>query len=398
MAVKVREWKGAWWVKVDYKGRRKSKRVGPGKEGKRAALAAAEVISAKLALGEVSLLDGAAPSPPTLREYAEAWLRSEAALRVKPITAERYADQLRHHILPALGDTPLRELTRAAIKAQIARWLREGKVRGGPGPLRPGTVRLLIATLRALLNAAVEDGHVTGNPAARLGRYVRADRLEEAPDPFTADEVRCLLEVAMREWPEWHAFFLTLARTGLRIGEGLALRRDDVDLGQWRVCVRQTWTRGRLGTAKGGRRRTVDLSPQAAETLRTWLSVQETEAAVQGRAPAPWLFPAPAGTPWDDRWVRARVWRPLLRRAGLRYRGPHQLRHSYASQLIAAGAHPKYIQVQMGHASIQVTMDVYGTLFPGAFARLVDALDGAPVRNPGATPDGVLAGITNGDH
>jgi hypothetical protein len=52
----------------------------------------------------------------------------------------------------------------------------------------------------------------------------------------------------------------------------------------------------------------------------------------------------------------------------------------------------------MGHASIQVTMDVYGTLFPGAFARLVDALDGAPVRNPGATPDGVLAGITNGDH
>jgi integrase len=394
MAVKIRAHRGAWWLFIDHHGQRKAKRVGVGPAGKRAALAAAEVIAAKLALGEGLLLAGAAPAPPTLRAYAATWLRTEVALRVKPITAERYADQLRHHILPALGDTPLRELTRPAIKAEIARWLREGKVRGGP--LRPGTVRLLIATLRTLLNAAVEDGHLTGNPAVQLGRYVRADHLEEAPDPFTADEVRGLLEVARREWPEWHAFFLTLARTGLRIGEGLALRRDAVDLGQWRVYVKQTWTRGRLGTAKGGRRRTVDLSPQAAETLRTWLSVQAAEAAVEGCPPAPWLFPSPAGTPWDDRWVRARVWRPLLRRAGLRYRGPHQLRHSYASQLIAAGAHPKYIQAQMGHASIRVTMDVYGTLFPGAFARLVDALDGAPVRNPGATPDGALAGIPHG--
>jgi len=105
----------------------------------------------------------------------------------------------------------------------------------------------------------------------------------------------------------------------------------------------------------------------------------------RGYAPSPWLFPSPTRDPWDDRHVRWHIWRPLLRQAGVRHRGPHQLRHSYASLLIAAGAHPKYIQAQLGHASIQVTMNVYGHLFPGTFARLVDALDDATGRNPSAT-------------
>jgi integrase len=65
----------------------------------------------------------------------------------------------------------------------------------------------------------------------------------------------------------------------------------------------------------------------------------------------------------------------------------HQLRHTFATLLIAAGVHPKYIQAQLGHASIQVTMDVYGHLFPGTFAKLVTALDDAAERNPGATVD-----------
>ena len=146
-----------------------------------------------------------------------------------------------------------------------------------------------------------------------------------------------------------------------------------------------TWTRGRLGTTKGGRSRAVDLTPRLAETLRTWLEGQEVEATVSGQKLSPWLFPSPSGGPWDDRWVRGHIWRLLPRRAGLRYRGPHQLRHSYASLLIAARAHPKSIQAQLGHASIQVTMDVYGHLFHGTFARLVEVLDDATGRNPGAT-------------
>jgi len=110
-----------------------------------------------------------------------------------------------------------------------------------------------------------------------------------------------------------------------------------------------------------------------------------------GRAPE-WLFPSPSGEPFDDRYVRWHIWRALLRRAGLRHRGMHQIRHSYATLLIAHGVHPKYIQAQLGHASIQVTMDVYGHLFPDTFPRLVNALDQATIRNPDATAPVPLEG------
>src|SRR5262245_2315597 len=86
----------------------------------------------------------------------------------------------------------------------------------------------------------------------------------------------------------------------------------------------------------------------------------------------------------DDRWLRGRVWKPLLRRAGLRHRGLHQLRHSYASLLLGKGVAPKYIQGQLGHASLAVTLSVYSHLLPGEYGRLADQLD-ATTRNPGAT-------------
>lgn len=270
-------------------------------------------------------------------------------------------------------------------------WATNGKVRG-TGPLRASSVKLLVATLRTILNAAIEDELIDANPAARLGRLIgrTAGDAEEAPDPFTADEVRALLDAVERDWPEWHVFFLTMARTGLRVGECLALQRDDLDLARGSLWVRRTWTRGRLGSPKGKRSRAVDLSDQLVLALQGWGSVQDAEAAVKGQAPSPWVFPSPTCGPWDDRWLRWHVWRSLLRRAGLRHRGMHQLRHTYASLMIAAGAHPKYIQAQLGHASIQVTMDVYGHLFPGTFGRLVNALDDATIRNPGATSAGAV--------
>jgi integrase len=99
------------------------------------------------------------------------------------------------------------------------------------------------------------------------------------------------------------------------------------------------------------------------------------------------VFPGLNGVPTDDRWLRDRVWKPLLRRAGLRHRGLHQLRHSYASLLLGIAVAPKYIQGQLGHASLAVTLGVYSHLLPGEYGRLADQLDPKPTTdcNPGAT-------------
>src|SRR5437867_1334666 len=121
--------------------------------------------------------------------------------------------------------------------------------------MRRGSVRLIVATLRVILSAAVEDGLLPANPALRLGRLLRptdpGGGVEERPDPFTAGEIETLVAVCAREFPEWYALILTLARTGLRIGEGLALQWDDI--GPERLMVRLTYTRGRLGSPKGNR-------------------------------------------------------------------------------------------------------------------------------------------------
>jgi hypothetical protein len=85
---------------------------------------------------------------------------------------------------------------------------------------------------------------------------------------------------------------------------------------------------------------------------------------------------------------RNNVWTPILRRAGLSYRKPHTLRHTYATLLIDDGVPLTYVQHQLGHHSAGFTLKVYGHLLPRADRRAVNALDdapAAPIRNPGAT-------------
>lgn len=114
----------------------------------------------------------------TLSVYAERWLR-EIAVTIKPKTQKSYALSLRQHILPALGPTKVRMLQKGRIKSFLLERLRQGKVRTITEgevtkdirlPLARDSVRIIHATLRALLNAAVDDGVIVANPADKLGR------------------------------------------------------------------------------------------------------------------------------------------------------------------------------------------------------------------------------------
>jgi len=381
MGVKIFQWKGAWWLDINHKGRRKRKRIGVGEPGKKAAKAAAAKIQAKLALGEFQLKE---EKVPTLREYAASWLKTYVAVACKPRTQELYEAMLRLHVLPELGDVLLNEISREQIRRLLA-----AKAEAG---LSRGSLQNILAPLRELLNHAVEDGLIPTNPAARLGRRLARLRGEDEGrrvEILTEPELAHLLATAETEYPDYRDLITTVAWTGLREGEAFGLQWGDVDFYGGFLEVRRTvsYRKGQLliGSPKSGKSRRVDLPQALVLRLADRYEVTKAEAAFGGKEPVPWIFPNRAGRPLDTTNFLSRVWYPLLTKAGLRRVPFHTLRHTYASLLIMRGENLAYIKDQLGHSSIQVTVDLYGHLIPGANRGAVDALANATGRHLSAT-------------
>jgi integrase len=157
--------------------------------------------------------------------------------------------------------------------------------------------------------------------------------------------------------------------TGLRQGELFTLRDRALDLARRTIVVKAGAREGKLVTTKtAAGRRQVRLSAEALRILREQLLA---------RAPNErgLVFPTPGGTVWREDNFMARVFRPAVRRADLAPLRFHDLCHTYAALVVAAGAHPKLLQAQPGHTSINVTLTTYGHLFPDAFADVGEALD-----------------------
>jgi integrase len=397
MGVKVRAWKGAWWLFVHHEGRRKARRVGVGAGAKRAAQAAAEQIQAKLVLGDVSVLAPERSTTETLATFSEYWLRDHVSVYCRPATQQNYGHMFRDYWLPALGALPLNAVTTERIKGAVAGLLER---------LKPGTLRSALIPLRGCLNAAIEAGHLATNPTQGVGKLL-ARRTSGGFDPrdlFGRDELEKLATVAHREMPEHAALIMTLVRTGVRTGEAFALQPDDIDERAGYVWIRRTLSRGRTlsDRPKGRKARRIEMSPQLGVALQAQESLVRAEAALRGTEPF-WLFPQPGTTPPQpihSAWFHEYVWRPVLRRAGLRYRKPHMVRHSVASLLLHEGTPLPFVAELLGHHSPAFTATVYAHAMPnanrGVMARL-DAAAGpgprASERNPCATRPAVAAGI-----
>jgi integrase len=193
----------------------------------------------------------------------------------------------------------------------------------------------------------------------------------EAPRPefdfLDFEEGKRLLKAAAPE-PEWRAMILTATRTGMRMGELLAVRWQDVDLVAGRITVRQNAVDGTIGTPKSGKPREIALSEEARLTLK-----------VHRHLKGPLVFCDEGGRMLTKGELR----HPLLRackRAGLREIGCHVLRHTFASHLVMRGAPIVAVQDLMGHSTIQMTMR-YAHLAPHVTREAVQLLDrrGSPV-------------------
>ena len=312
-----------------------------------------------------------------MRAYATKWLDDGAAAR-KASTQRFYTFNLHLHVFPVLGDMPVSALTRATCRDLMTACRTKG--------LKLASMRGVNRTLSAVLSQAVEDAILPANPAFRMGKHLRAgDELPTEIKPLTRDEVQTLLDTADHVYPDYAPLFLCAVRTGMRLGELVALQWSDIEFHRRCIHVRRSRVAGKMTTTKNKQQRRLDMSVLLTQTLTLLRAARKRAALTEGKADPPWVFLTPAGHPVDGDNLRRRVFYRLLEQAGLRKIRLHDLRHTYASLLIQQGESLAYVQQQLGHSSVQVTVDVYGHLIPGANRAAVDRLDAQPARNPAAT-------------
>jgi integrase len=291
---------------------------------------------------------------PTFEAFAKTFLEVSGTQN-KPSALEAKESILRVHLTPAFGRTPLDRIGFANIQDYVASKTRKG--------LSKKTINNHLTVLRRLLVVAKKRGLIASVPEIE---WLKAAKPEF--DFLDYGEAQRLIDGADEEW---RPMITVAVKTGLRLGELLALRwREDVDLTKGQIVVRRSVTRRVVTTPKSGKKREVDLGDEAITALKNARHLK-----------GPLVFCGDDGRMLGKNEVKHPLWR-ACRKAGLRQIGWHVLRHTYASHLAMRGAPLKAIQELLGHATIEMTMR-YSHLSPGVRRDVVRMLDGLPKQESG---------------
>ena len=283
-------------------------------------------------------------------------VRTRSGDLYKPSAIRSYEAALRDHIVPRLRRTRLADVQHRDIQRIADDLLAEGR--------DPSTIRNALMPVRVIFRRAVEDGDLAVNPCTHLRLPAVRGRRERIASPEEAQ--RLLAALPERDRPIW----ATALYAGLRRGELMALRWEDVDLATGVLRVQRAYDdkeHVEIEPKSRAGRRIVPVVGALRDSLVEHKALEGREVGlVLGSTPETPFQPSTL-------WRRARrAWK----RVGLEPIGLHEARHTFASVLIAAGVNAKAITTYMGHASIQTTYDLYGKLMPGSESdatALVDA-------------------------
>jgi integrase len=328
---------------TDSSGTRRWKTIGP---HLKAAVAAREDYRARIRRGE-----RISPSRMNVAEAAATWLPTQSQLR--PRTIEKYEVAFRKHVVPALGRVRLAEVNEEDILHLIATMRSKG--------LAPWTIRGVLTPFGRLLRWAVRRGLMPSDPMARLERGERPSVGTREQRILTKEEMPALLNAAT---PRYRAFLSTAMFTGLRLSELLGLQWADVDFKGQFIRVRKQLDRqgGRVAPKTNRAVREVVLMPALGRLLR------EHRLGSPFSQESDFVFASNRGTPLYYRNAERRGLGAAADAAGLnpvhlpRLR-LHDLRHCFASILIADGADVVTVSRQLGHSSASITLNVYAHLF-----------------------------------
>ncbi|MHC4806374.1 MAG: tyrosine-type recombinase/integrase [Planctomycetota bacterium] len=386
MGVRVRKKGKKWGVFINHKGKRKALIRW---DNRREAEAAAARIRRDLALTSLGLATEGQQAVP-FDKYAREWLRAHSLRGLAPKTIlGQYKPAIENHAIPYFGSRDVRTIETQDVRAFIT-LLRE---RG----LADKTIAGNLTPLRMVFNEALEEGLVDRNPVTVAWKKERR-RVKERKtfETLTSVELERLLNVIGEQYPDYYAFFYTLAHTGMRLGEARGLRWGDVAFGQSpEDCHRHIYIRQTIGPSdkpqptKTGKARRVDLSRQ----LREVLLAHQVQEITSGRGkPEQLAFCRPDGK--TLRYSRLfEVFKRSLQLAGLQDMRMHDLRHSFAVIHLRELRNPLvWVSAQLGHRSIELTVSVYGHPELDTDPTLADrfgAVENTPIRatfrNPSAT-------------
>jgi len=375
MGVRVRQkikGKGnPWWVFVSHQGKRTSRKVG----SKRAADIVAAKIQAKISLGEFGFMNK--KSVPTLREYSEKWLKGYVKLNCRESTYYDYRRGLTKHILPVFKNERLDRITRGEIRNFLLEKYSDG--------LSRSRVTFFKAVLSGIFAYAVDEELIETNPVLGITKRLfpkntGGKKRVGKGDVFTGQDFTALLDTCETDFPEYYPFFLMAARTGMRLGELLALQWGDINLKDNFIWVRRSYRMGRLNRPKNGKSRKVDMSSQLASVLGEMLR--------HGFKDVKELVFKKDGNIMEQSKVRYLYIR-ILKKAGVRYIKFHGIRHTFCTNLLSKGVSPYYVSRQVGHSSINITCDTYGSWIRTEDNRHVDLLDSPHPNAPYTHPESV---------
>jgi integrase len=363
-------------------------------------------------------------------EYLEQWLAGKASLRSS--SRKSYEEHVKLYLAPGIGHlrmSDLRDLdierlyaamrllgqpeATTAPSAELERLLRARKA-SNPKPLSDATIRRVHATLMSALNNAVKRKRIAHNPAAHVdvptGRRPRAvvwtaDRIaawqrtgvRPRVAVWTPLQTGAFLDHAHAE--RLYPIFHFIAYRGLRRGEAVGLRWEDVDLDGGHLHITQQVVQLGWATEIGAPKtdsgaRSVSLDETTADVLRTWRTRQASERAAWGAA---WtdtglVFTREDGTQLHPDQVTTAFER-LSREAGLPPIRLHDLRHTAASLALQAGVPLKVVSEQLGHSSLAITADTYTSVLPAVARAAAEAVAGIIPRAPAAGHDAAALAV-----
>lgn len=317
-----------------------------------------------------------APSRTTVGSWLSTWLEEYKRPKVRPSTLESYRMMIDVHIKPGLGHIQLKQLQPCDLQRFYNQKLAAGRS-DGKGGLSPRMVRYMHVILHGALKQAVREGLVARNVAEAV-ELPREQKKEFVP--LTDDQVRRFLS-AIKNDRLYAAFLLDLG-TGLRRGELLALRWQDVDLKNRLITVRQavSQVKGQLlyqEPKSKKSQRTVPIPESIATELKAHKARQNQERLMLGPAYQDngLVFCQENGEPLRIR-TFLRRFDNLLAKAGVPKVRFHDLRHTFATLLLQAGEHPKVVSELLGHSCISITLDTYTHVLPELKQAAAARLDG----------------------